>query len=335
MRKVNEARSLVQLQVTPLPGVWHFTWDGGQHAANLTPEQLIQVLQRLKARDAQTWPRSTKGVTYADMVSGFQSREYPHCWVWSTDIDDLPNHVSAVAGKPLKEDSGRLFNPFDNADQLLSVDLEDGEYEGMIKGHVVTLSNGDTLDGFPLGLRNISPVPVLVIVRNSLAVWVHLESLSRVILPESKKQELDQAAVLVPPQNEDMTGVPLPPSGNLMVNSTREVFLRKEDAPPESEIEKIAREIGQPLDLVKKKLPLALKLSSEDFGKPVGEFGPKEQKYVIDMLKGFFEADLKKRLVKSFLESSLKPEEFIDEALTVDPFSSGTILSVNGKKPKE
>lgn len=94
--KVVEARQLVALKITPMNGAYHFSWPTGQHSAQLSTSELGGLLRRLRAKDAGTEPASQRNVTYQAMVQGFIDGSVPTCWVWSTDLLDVPGHVQKV-----------------------------------------------------------------------------------------------------------------------------------------------------------------------------------------------------------------------------------------------
>lgn len=371
-----EQRFLVKAKITPLAGLYHFQWDGGQGAAKFSKEELALLLRRVGAKDYGTLPRSARKRSYLSMVQGFHDGTAPHAWLWSTNLGALtaalakrqqlgeaidPNSIQVnlpdgiyngtIKGHTVTLESGLKLDGFymglrnifpanvmvtvkdhratwdlskkestiqesigSDIDGItpsreLPTDLPDGTYTGTIKGHCVTLENGQKLDGFELGLKNITPAPVVVTVKDGKATWK---------LSEKPIQELDQAMVEVPPQNEKID-----PKSICIVPETHEITEKSEvdKTFPKHELEALAQKSGKSVGQVEELAQKAITIASEEFGKEIEAFGPKEKAYAKETLNDLLtegELIMSKISVQEFMASTKTAKKFIEDVTSTD-----------------
>ena len=88
---MNEAvRRLVKVRgIWDGGGAWVMNYSGGQKIFRGTIEEFSKFLQKIRASDSQTTPKSKRNVRYIDIAREIQTGKDRTFWVWSNVLDTL------------------------------------------------------------------------------------------------------------------------------------------------------------------------------------------------------------------------------------------------------
>lgn len=98
MRKLkdlqNEARKLVKVTILWDGNTgWTLTYRGGHKVFRGSAEGFAKFLQKLKAKDTESEPKSARNMKYMDMVKSAQKNNNSCVWIWSNDLSKLQGSI--------------------------------------------------------------------------------------------------------------------------------------------------------------------------------------------------------------------------------------------------
>jgi hypothetical protein len=83
MRMLSDSRSLVQVRVRYENNTWTIQYNRSVRVFHGNIEEFAKFLQRIKASDDKTEPRSVRNFTYMQIAQEIQTGSDPIIWVWS------------------------------------------------------------------------------------------------------------------------------------------------------------------------------------------------------------------------------------------------------------
>lgn len=101
---------------------------------------------------------------------------------------------------------------------------------------------------------------------------------------------------------------------------------------PSPYINKLSKETGKSVDEIEKLWAQAKEITSDTFGKPESDFGSKEYKYTVGIVKNMLGVNEKILDPTIFLSSGKSAKEFIHETVTSANFTVGDVNPVHPSK---
>jgi len=305
--KLPEARSLVPLKVTPMNGAYHLAWPGGQHSASMSHGELGGLLRRLRAKDAGTEPASQRNVTYGSMVQGFIDGSIPTCWVWNTDLLDVPGHVQKIL-------SGRQL--LDSMKAESSASETDSVMTELDQAMVMVPPQNESTESEEIFIRLATPKEISSPTEKKKAFqsFPEKEGYETAFIPYGSKGK-GFYYIKFTSKNED-SGLNLNSQPYIEDQMVDGVFTENAVF-SDGELNLVAKSSHASLDSVKNHLAQALEIAAEDFNKSPNNFSDKERNYTLEVLEGLLENHKELRVktpsLQEFLESPLPAKKFIED----------------------
>jgi hypothetical protein len=89
MRMMTEARRLIKVHVRYEKDLWTLQYEGTVRVFHGDVDSFAKFLQRIRACDDATQPRSVRNKTYMNMALEIQDGSDPNIWIWSTVLSKM------------------------------------------------------------------------------------------------------------------------------------------------------------------------------------------------------------------------------------------------------